>query len=120
MGKLAENLHVTAGIRIDDPGQLLSRNEGKTLGANLLIGVASEGLILRLAPIFSADSVGRSHQIAVPYNSRLKLVIRSAYFQIADTLGVPLPRAQSTIVAFNTPGDKDPEVIVLKVTGTER
>ena len=83
---------------------------------------SGEGLVLRLVPIYSTDSVGRSHQIAVPYNSRLKLVIRSAFFQLADTLGVPLSRAQSTIVAFNTPADKDPDLFVLqsRVRNAER
>ena len=73
-----------------------------------------------MAPIASVDSAGRSHQVIVPYNRALKLIVRSAYFQISDKIGIPLQRAQSTIIPFTALQGKDLDVVFFTVTGTQR
>jgi hypothetical protein len=51
---------VALPIRVSDPGQFLSQNEGKTPGAHLLLGVANAALGFRQASIVSQDSGGRT------------------------------------------------------------
>jgi hypothetical protein len=103
-------------IRIDDPGQFLSQNEGKAPGAHLLLGVDNDAFVFRPAPLTSQDANGRNHQIVVPFNSIVKLVVYSSFFRLSDSVGIPLPRA-GVALPVTVPSGQQPVTITLRVTG---
>src|SRR5580704_8971513 len=73
---------VAVPIRVDDPGLSLSQNEGKTPGAHLLLGVATDALTFHPASVVSTDALGRNQQIVIPFNMPVKLVVNSAFFKL--------------------------------------
>lgn len=106
-------------IRIVDPGQFLSLNEGRTPGAHLLVGVANDAFVFRPAAILPPGTNGANRQIVIPFNSPRKLVVHSSFFQLSDANGIPLSRTGTTIpvlVPLGTP----PAIINLIVTGGSR
>jgi hypothetical protein len=103
-------------IRIEDPGQLLSQNEGKTPGAHLLLGVPNDALVFCPASVVSRDATGRNHQIVVPFDSTVKLVVYSSFFRLSDAVGIPLPRTAVHIPVL-VPRGRPPTPVALKVTG---
>jgi hypothetical protein len=107
-------------IRVDDPAQLLSQHEGKTPGAHLLIGAGNDASVFLPAPITSKDVAGRNYQVVIPFNSPSKLVVRSAFFQLADAAGSPLSRAAATFIPLSVPSGQQPATIRLRVTGGGR
>jgi hypothetical protein len=107
---------VAVPVRIEDPALLLTKNEGKTPGAHLLLGIGTDASVFRIAQIVSQDSAGRDHQIVVPFNSSVKLVVYSSFFQLSDGNGIPFPRKSIGIPILISPGQQVP-IIKLKVTG---
>jgi hypothetical protein len=107
---------VALPIRIDDPGRLLSQNEGKRPGAHLLLGVPTDSLTFHPAVLVSQDANGRNHQIVVPFNAAVKVVASSSYFRLGDAAGMPLARAAVHIPAFVQLGQV-PATITLRVIG---
>jgi hypothetical protein len=103
-------------IRIDDPSQLLSQHEGKTPGAHLLLGVGNDAFAFRPVSILAQDANGRDHQIIVPFNLPVKLVVHSSFFQLSDATGIPLSRTGAAIPVL-VPSGTQPTIIKLKVTG---
>jgi hypothetical protein len=60
---------VIVPIRVDDPAQLLAQNEGKTPGAQLLLGVADSAIAwleLRLPAVDSLSAISRPVTLSVP------------------------------------------------------
>jgi hypothetical protein len=106
----------TVPIRIDDPGHFLSQNEGSTAGAHLLLGVPNDGFTFHPAALISQDANGRNHQIVVPFNSPVNLVVYSTFFRLSDAAGIPLPRTAVRIPVLVAPG-QSPATITLKVIG---
>jgi len=111
---------VALPIRVDDPSQLLSNHEGKTPGAHLLIGVASDAQVFHHATLVSTDSAGRNYEIVIPFGAPLKLVVNGGFFLLGDTLGQALTRTSSTLISVNVPAGQQPSAIRLAVTGTAR
>jgi hypothetical protein len=109
-----------APIRVEDPGQRLSQHEGKTPGAHLLIGVGNDAFAFMPARLVAADSSGKSLEIVIPFNSRRNLVVRSAFFQLADGLGLPLANARATMIPLVAVGGQKPAELRLRVTGAAR
>ena len=103
-------------IRVDDPGNFLAQNEGKGPGAHLFLGVGNDALSFRPASLLSRDASGRTHQIVIPFNSLVKLVVRSSFFHLSDGAGIPLPRGTVHIPVFVPPG-QPPAPVTLRVTG---
>ncbi|MDQ2945860.1 MAG: hypothetical protein M3Y27_07960 [Acidobacteriota bacterium] len=110
---------VVVPIRIDDPGQFLSQNEGKTAGAHLLIGVGNDALVFRPLPVLPPGTSGANRQIVIPFNSPVKLVVFSSFFQLSDTNGLPLPKTGAAIPVL-VPSGTQPALIKLTVTGAGR
>jgi hypothetical protein len=106
-------------IRIDDPGQLLSLNEGRTPGAHLLVGVGNDAFVFRPAPVLPPGTSGATRQIVIPFNSPVKLVVYSSFFHLSDANGVPLPRTGAAIPVL-VPLGTQPAIIKLTVTGGSR
>ena len=105
-------------IRIDDPAHLLSQQEGKTAGAHLLVGVGTDALFFRTAPIVSSDASGRYHQIVVPFAAYAKLVVRSSFFKLSDAGGSPL--SPVAVIPVTVPAGQAPTAIRVVVTGSGR
>ncbi len=104
-------------IRIDDPGQLLSQHEGKTPRARLLLGLGYGASVFRLVPLVSQDSGGRNHQIAIPYNTPVKLVVHSSLFNVNDAAGLPLARGGATVIPLSVLAGQQVAPIKFSVTG---
>ena len=107
-------------IRVDDPGQLLSQHEGKTAGAHLLIGVSTGSGLFYPALEVSKDTAGRNRQVVIPFDVPIKIVVNSAFFQLEDGLGRPLPQASSTIVPLTISPGQQAQAVRFIVTGTGR
>lgn len=107
-------------VRVDDPGGLRSQHEGKTAGAGMMVAIASDGLVLRFVPVISTDAVGRTHQLIVPYERALRLIVQSGFFKVSDSLGVPLRETEATVVPFTVAKGKDLAPIGLRIAGTKR
>jgi len=103
-------------IRLEDTGRLLFQHEGRTPGAHLLLGLGSDAGTFRIASLASEDGTGRNHQIVVPFNSPVKLVVFSSFFRLADAAGLPLPRTAVTI-PITVPAGQQPAAIRIRVTG---
>ena len=107
---------VAVPIRIDDPVQSLSQNEGKTSGAHLLLGVANDANAFRIAPVVSRDTAGSNRQIVIPFDRPVKLVAFSSFFLLSDANGLPLPRT-ATAIPVMVPSGQPPPAIRLIVAG---
>ncbi|MBI1898773.1 MAG: carboxypeptidase regulatory-like domain-containing protein [Acidobacteria bacterium] len=107
-------------IRMEDPGELLSQHEGRTPGAHVLIGVGNDGFAFLPAPVVSRDRTGRDHQVVIPFNSLVKLVVHSSFFQLSDAAGIALPKGRTTSIPLTVPAGQQPPAIRLRVTGAGR
>lgn len=103
-------------IRVNDPAQLLPQNEGKTPGAQLLIGIANDGGVFRPAPVISQDAAGRNQQIVIPFGHPVNVSVYSSFFQLAGANGIALPRTGASIPVGASLGQQ-PAAITLLVTG---
>ena len=104
-------------IRIDDPSGTLLRNEGKTAAAHLLLGLNRENFVFYPAFLVSQDSTGKNYGIHVPFGARLNLVVSSSFFQLSDSVGIPLSKSGSTSIPLIVPTGQTPNAIKLIVTG---
>ena len=104
-------------IRIDDPGQLLSQHEGKTPRARLLLGLGYGASVFRLVPLVSQDSGGRNHQIAIPYNTPVKLVVHSSLFSVSDAAGIPIATGRGMVIPLSVLAGQQVAPIKFSVTG---
>jgi len=84
-----------------------------------MVGIADSYGMFHTATLKGKDESGSDHQIVIPANMPVKLVVRSNFFQIADSRGVA--------IAANAPGmpvtvvsGKTPAAIVVKVTGIKQ
>lgn len=79
-------------IRIDDAGQHLERNEGKNIGAHLLMGITTRSATFQVARQISKDSTSRVYQVVVPFDTTVNAVISSSRFKLTDTTGLALSK----------------------------
>lgn len=110
---------VAVPIRIEDPGQSLSRYEGSTAAAHLLLGVSSDTFVFHPASLISQDAIGRNYQIVIPFDAAARLIVYSSFFQLSNGVGVPLPKTGSTALPVTVPAGQNPSVIRLIVTGSK-
>lgn len=107
-------------IRVEDSGQLVSKHEGKTPGALLALGVTNDAHAFQAARFVSRDSSSQNLEVVVPFNSQRRIVVRSAYFQLANSAGVALSSAKATVVPVLVLTGQKPVEIRFKVTGVGR
>jgi hypothetical protein len=103
-------------VRVDDPGQLLTQHEGKMRGAHLLMGISNDASSFAPAVVVSKDPNGRDHQIIIPFNTAVKIVVYSSFFQLSDAAGMPLPKTAVNIPVL-VPRGQQPTTIKLSVIG---
>jgi hypothetical protein len=107
-------------IRIEDPGQLLAQHEGKTRGADLLVGVAHDAFGFMTARVVSRDTQGESLEVVIPFDSARMLVVRSAFIQLADGFGTALSSARATMIPVMVSTGQRPAEVRLRVTGASQ
>ena len=107
-------------FRVDDASQLLSRHEGKTSGAHLLLAVSNDASVFRPAMVTSQDASGRNQQIVIPFDTPVKLVAFSSFFRLTDSAGLELSRAGATKISITVPSGNTPVGIRLAVIGSGR
>ena len=108
------NKGAVISIRVNDPGGFLSQNEGRTPGADLLVGVPNDASAFELARKVSENAQGRDLQLVVPFNVAAQLVVRSAFYQVAAG-GVSLSSAGFIPIAV--PQGQQPAAITLTIAG---
>ena len=108
---------VLVPIRVDDPSGLLKQHEGKTAGAFLVIGVFSDTKVFFPAMILSTDASGRNHQVVVPHDVPLKLIVTTSFFHIGDASGRLVPQNVPAEVPFTVVLSRTPDPIRFMVTG---
>lgn len=103
-------------IRIDDPGGLLDENEKSRAGAHVLVGVGTASGMFQPAAVTANDKQGRTHEVLIPFDAPVKLVVQSDLFQMANDKGVAFTagRNESTV---NIPTGSSASTITVKVTG---
>lgn len=104
-------------VRVDDPGQLVARHEGKTAGARLFLAIASTGYVMRWIPLIAVDATGRDYELVAPFDVSLKLVVRSSFFRINDADGISLSRTTSTVFPVVVPAGQKLGPVKFTVTG---
>lgn len=94
--KLVMKQGVILPIRLDDTSNHLSANEGKTPGANVLLGVPlPNGMFMPASPVTTSKTPGgQDHQVLIPLDTDVRIVVSSKLFQMSDQSGKPL-RADS-------------------------
>lgn len=108
---------VAVPIRIDDAGQLLAANEGKTPSAGLLVNLYGPGLFFRLVPLVSKDSGGRNYQILVPFNTSLTLMVHPSFYRLTDAKGVALSQSATTKIPLSFPPGQPVQPIKFTISG---
>ncbi len=106
---------VAVRVRVDDPTRALAQQEGKTPGAHLLLGVATDAFSFRLAPIVSQDTGGRYHQMVIPLGTAARIVASSSFFRLSDGSGAALP--SSVAIPVTVPMGQAPATLRIVVTG---
>lgn len=106
-------------VRINDPGQLLPQNEGKTPGAGFLLEVSDSrpGSFFRLAPLVSEDATGRNYQIMIPLNTPLTLFVHPTFYHVNDGIGAPLSQGVTTKIPLLAVSGQPVAPVVFTVTG---
>lgn len=87
-------------------------------GTDLLI--ETDRHLLRMVPVVSTDSEGRTHQLIVPYEKPLRLIIQSAFFKVADSAGVAVRDTEATAVSFTARKGSGLPSFSIQITGTKR
>lgn len=106
---------VEVPITIVDPAQHLLANEGKTVGAHLLVGVRTSANTFRPAIFTARDVTGRAVKVVIPFDKTVTLEIASSFFKLAvndSVLSKP-----GTTVPLNVPSGQKPPTINVSVTG---
>ena len=108
---------VAVPIRVEDAGQLLSRHEGKTPGARLLVGIGSAGFVFRLVPVVSQDSAGRTYEVTIPFDAKVNVVVASSFFRLTDGTGAAFAASGAATVPVAVPSGQAPPTLRLAVSG---
>lgn len=102
-------------IRVNDAAQLLS-GSANIAGAHLLIGVPNSASGFQQALVISKDAAGWTYRISIPYNTPVKLVVASAFFQVGNSAGIALPQF-GTSVPLLVPSGQPPATVMFSILG---
>ena len=136
--KLVLKQGVVLPIRLEDPSNHMSANQGAA-GSHVLIGIPlPNGMFLPATPVSSPGAKGGlDHQILVPPNTDLKVVVASARFQLSDPSGKPMRdgasgptiasssngniqnRGNFTVRVPSAQGNAPASTVMIRVTGIE-
>ena len=109
---------VPVNIRLNDPGNHLSKNEKSTPGAHILLGVGTARGRFRPATVTTEDAAGRDYSVLVPAGTTVDLVFYSGFFKLQDHRGNDVPAAGTKIPVTTDPAGAAPRAkVVLAVTG---
>lgn len=103
---------IRLSIAISDPAKLISSNEGKTAGANMLVGIWSGNLFFS-APVDTKLATARTHSLVIPKSTSVRASVFSKFYKIGDSKGVPLAKNATVSV----PATANPVTIKFTVLG---
>jgi hypothetical protein len=105
-------------VKFNDPDGHLDRNEGKTAGAHLLVGVW-RGPDFVAMPLALNDGKVREYELTLPYSTAASLVVQSSFYSVLDDKGKPVDAAKGTRLdlAPLAAGATGPAAVVFQVTG---
>jgi hypothetical protein len=102
-------------VRVNDPASLLPVPAGVSGQNYLAVHVIGSSGLAEPMPIVSANATGRTHQLIVPYNTPLQVLIHSSTVALTDATGKPLAATSAINVTASTASPPPP--IVVNVTG---
>jgi hypothetical protein len=79
-------------IRVNDPQQNFA-SEGKSPGANLVMGIRALSGAFHSAVLASSDSSGRNYTVTVPFDTPINLSVLPGTFQLSDGGGLAVASA---------------------------
>ncbi|PWU02010.1 MAG: hypothetical protein C5B51_21770 [Terriglobia bacterium] len=77
---------------------------------------ASDSRLFLPATLVSQDGGGRDHEIVIPFNSLVNLIVFSPQFQLSNS-GLALPKVSSTKLPPMAASGGQPPTITLQVSG---
>lgn len=107
---------VEVPIRIEDPGQHLLRNEGRTPGAHLLVGVRTPASTFRRAIPAGPGIGGAMLKVVIPFDRPVQLAVASGFFKLADGSGEQVARP-GVAIPLAVPAGQTPATVRLSVAG---
>ena len=106
---------VTLQVHLDDPSGHLATHEGKTPGANMIVGVATAQGFHPL-PITASSGNGRDYKLLVPFDVTNNVSVSTRFFKLNDEGGTPLSATGPTIPVRFSAGTPA-KVVNLRVVG---
>ncbi len=106
---------VTLQVHLDDPSGHLATHEGKTPGANMIVGVATAHGFHPL-PITASSGNSRDYKLLVPFDVTNNVSVSTRFFKLNDEGGTPLSATGPTIPVRFSAGTPA-KVVNLRVVG---
>jgi Carboxypeptidase regulatory-like domain len=103
---------------IDDSGDL-AKNEGKTVGATILIGVWSKDGLFQSGRLKGKDSAAYYYELIVPYDTSLQFSLKSNFYKLSDSSGAEVDQTKGAQVAIQIPSGTNIPPVVYHVTGVQ-
>ena len=88
-------------------------------GLNGAKRVLYRAFLFRPVAVLPPGTSSANRQLVIPFNSPVKLVVSSAFFPLADAVGIPLSKT-GTAIPILVPSGTQPALITLTVTGASR
>ncbi len=108
----------TLHVRVDDPGQSLKQQSNGAGRAHVLVLlIKSDGMAIPM-PLTTSDATGLDHQLAVPFDTKLKILMYSKEAKMNDPDQKPVA-AQGSPCDVTIPSN-GPQSIEVKFTVTGR
>lgn len=105
-------------VQVNDPDGHVDRNEGKTAGADLVVGVW-RGPDFTAMPLAANDGKVRAYELTLPYSTAASLVVQSSFYAVADDKGKLVDAAKGARLDLPAlaSGAAAPGAVVFQVTG---
>jgi hypothetical protein len=104
-------------VHFDDPSGKRASTEGKVEGAHVFAGVKSPTGMTLPTGVTKLANGGFDHDIVIPFDTTLQLVVFSKAFAIADDKGAGVDKAAGASVGINVPHGTTPPPKKFVITG---
>jgi hypothetical protein len=112
---------VPVDVRIEDPGNLLEASERERGGAQILVGIIAPSGLFHPTRVSAKTGEGRSHSIVVPFDTSVKIAIRSRKVVLDDQDGNRVQQPGDSTISFSrsrSQGDA-PQQVVFRLVALE-
>jgi hypothetical protein len=116
-GRVASNTNVRMAkgavvhVRLNDPGKHMASGAGV-----VLVGVVGPSSRWHPLNVVSSGASGRTLELAIPFNTALRLEVNGGRLQLADEGGVPLPAVSTSFSILQAAGRPEP-ALTFNITG---